>query len=268
MKTIVATICLGVLWFLIAPAIGESAELRINNKMAPASGWAVISIQQGTEPRPVGTGQGGLTFATLGDTFLGAAGDLFISEPLLAVENSRGEISFSIDEFGPDGIVFSFASSIADLGLDNSRPFAYIALQVNPAAVPGTQAIMHLDPDRTVLYNEAGEYEQVTVRDGLFTVGGLSISCIDPPTGVVAAGQSITISGFGFEPGAQVAFDGIADSRARVIDENTIVATAPMDFLADEVEVRVRNRTPGPGRDRPQDFFVSHRFGCFAIDNY
>jgi hypothetical protein len=264
MKAIVAIICLGVLWFLIVPAIGESAELRINNKMTPASGWAVISIQQGTEPRPVGTGQGGLTFETLGDTFVAAAEALFISEPLLVVENSRGEISFSIDEFGPDGIVFSFASSIADVGLDNSRPFAYIALQVNPAAVPGTQAIIHLDPERTILCNEAGEPEPLTVRDGLFTVGGLSISCIDPPTGMVAAGQSITISGVGFEPRAQVEFDGIPENRARVIDENTIVATAPMDFVADDVEVRVRNRTPGPGRDRPQDFFVSHRFGCFT----
>lgn len=253
MRMVFATLStLSLILSFVSSSFGQ-AEIRINDKMAPPSGWAVISLRQGSEPRPIGSGQGGM---------MGAFGSMFESDPLILVENSSGEVTFRIDEFGPDGILFSFESSVPDVGLDNSQPFAYIALRVSPNAVPGMQATIGLDPNRTVMYDETGEPYQLRTREGRFTVGGLSISCMNPLTGMVRAGEQVTLRGVGFEPRARVEFDGV-EARSVVVNANTIVATAPMDFLADYVEVKVRNRTPGPDGRRPQDVFVSYRFGCF-----
>ncbi len=243
-------------------SLGEVVELRINDKMTPPGGWAVITIRQGSEPRPVGSGRGGLMDETSGAVW--SPGSLFISEPLILVENSSGELTYQIDEFGPNSVLFSFESSEADIGIDNRRPFAYIARRVNPNAVPGTQATIRFDPESTFMYNESGEPFDLRTRSGQFRVGGLSITCMNPLTDMVLTDQEVTILGVGFDPSLRtdVEFDGVRAS-ARAINDRTIVATAPMDFLADTVEVKVRQRTPGPGRDRPRDTFVSYRFGCF-----
>lgn len=249
-------------------AFAQIAEIRVSNETAPPSGWAVISLKQGTEPRPVGSGQGGLTTDAQGATagLMTAPGDLFLYPPLLLVENTTGDLSYRIDEAGPNGIRFSFESTIADVGVEYERPFAYLALRVSPSAPVGAQAVLSLAGASTAFFDEAGQPLDLILRDGLFKVGGLSITCMSPLTGMVMEGDLVTIFGVGFEAGnVDVEFGGMKARRPVTSEANKIVVRAPMDFLADTVEVKVRNRTRGPDGVRPENKFVSYRFGC--LDN-
>lgn len=237
---------------LLGPlAFGQTFDLRILDKTAPAGGWAVMAVRQ-YEPRPIGSGQGCFTY---GSTF-------FVEDPRLVVGNETGDATFQIEEFKPGSLLFSFLTLSEDFGLDG-RPFIYIAMRVSPDAVEGSSAVLSFDPEGTFLVDSEGVAHTPEIIDGLFTVGGLSISCVYPKSGRVKAGQNVTITGVGFQSGSGVTFNGEKSTSVRFESENTLVAVAPVDFLSENVTVEVVNP------DGYGDTFVMQRFGCLEdIDGY
>ena len=63
---------------------------------------------------------------------------------------------------------------------------------------------------------------------------------VEPAAGLVEGGTTVTIAGSNFQPGAQVFFAGLSATDVRVLDSNTIQATAPAN-VAGAVNVVIVN---------------------------
>ena len=119
-------------------------------------------------------------------------------------------VQFSGAATDPDGDALTFSWTFGDGGVGSGQTpmHAYTAIGTYTVALTVTDSV------------GASAVAQTTA-----TIDGVSITSVDPPTGVI--GTLITISGGGFEPGTtQVTFNGVS-AVIRAITAGTITTTVP-----------------------------------------
>ena len=88
----------------------------------------------------------------------------------------------------------------------------------------------------------SGRVLVVDSRRGLFvldpTAAVISLAEISPPLG--AGGESFTLTGAGFKPGATVSFGGLAATSVVVVDSRTITGEVPVGFTG-PVDILIQN---------------------------
>jgi hypothetical protein len=103
------------------------------------------------------------------------------------------------------------AGSIVDLSFNRA------VVRIDPTFATGTYTLGVL--------NTAGNLAAIGPR---INVGAaLTASSLSPACATADGGSDVTITGSGFQPGAQVAFGDNSSTDVRVVDDHTIIATVP-----------------------------------------
>ncbi len=168
------------------------ATLSVSDQRAPAGGRAQVQIWL-TEPKPIIFGAMQLQVAPA--TFSSLAGATALSGGWNVM--GTGTINLAT------GVVQSrFTSTDQNFGMNAALPLMMIALDVNPAAAANATSQLTIDTANTTLLNAASQPYPAEVRPGIFTVGGVSIDAVSPPSGIVQSGGQVIARGTGFQPGA------------------------------------------------------------------
>ncbi len=133
-----------------------------------------------------------------------------------------------------------FISPNGTFGTLSEAPIIAVSISVSPSATLGAQARLTLDPTQSWWLSPLGQAYPEDVKSGTFTVAGsVAISEVDPGTGVLPAGATIVIKGFGFQPKSQVEIDGITIAPTRFVSSSELdVALAqPTQMYARRVRV-------------------------------
>ncbi len=107
-----------------------------------------------------------------------------------------------------------------------------LAVSADPTAVPGSSPLTVTGTSGSIVHGAP-----VTVK----VYAAFSIVSVTPAAGTYRGGTAVTISGFGFQAGAAVTFNGNAASLVSVADPKTIAAVTPEGPGAGPVDVVVRN---------------------------
>ena len=220
--------------FIAVPAADnpEGLSLRVTEETAPPGGFAQMKFEL-TEPKPISTGRGRMTFAGFsqvdGIAVFSPADDTF---GVAVVED--GEIGLSL------------RSPAAALGTLDDYPMVTVT-----GRVPGTTpmgAVFPFNVDRTTLdfRDAAGALYPAEIENGsLRTAPGLSISEVRPGSADVPAGGVVTVIGTGFVPATDI------DLGEAEIDTTRFVSSTRIDVVLEEPArmhgMRIRARNPvGP----------------------
>ncbi|HSR51734.1 MAG TPA: IPT/TIG domain-containing protein [Acidobacteriota bacterium] len=230
----------GLLWLLLLGSIAgtaaqagtdESADLRIVAERAPAGGLAVVVVEL-TEPKPITSGELCLRYPL---------GPVLEELENVALLNSS-PVTGSAQADGGE-VEVTFDSPDASFGNSPDLPIMVLAIPVSAQASPGQSASIEIDLSRTTLRDPQGHPYTVTVKENDFSVGGVSITSLEPLSGIVAGGSFITVRGVGFQPGVEVDFQEANDDDAVFISSTEVRVPIGSDFnLLPTTRVRVRNQ--------------------------
>jgi hypothetical protein len=138
-------------------------------------------------------------------------------------------------------------SPSSDFGLSTTVPILAITIGVRPAALPGAQATLALDPATSVWTDPAGVPYAQQVKNGTFQVAGtVSINDVVPGMGLLPAGARVVVRGIGFQPGAIVEVDGASVDSWVVVSDTEVDLT--LGVAADLYGRRVTVRNPDLSR--------------------
>jgi len=232
----VALLCLAPILLRAQP----EASVRVAEEMAPAGGLAVIQIEL-TEPAPILDGR--VTFRTSG-TVLGNLCGIGLFSPSLDVVGAvtrRDDRTTEVRFVGFNG----------EVGTVDDLPVMVAALEVPTSALPGQQGELRILESELQLNAPNGITYRNDLKSGMFTVGGISITKVEPSKGIVEAGERITFRGVGFDSESKLDVDGVTLVSVQVVSPVEIRATAGETFRIDNRRIRLTN---GEGT---RDFFYS-----------
>lgn len=106
--------------------------------------------------------------------------------------------------------------------------------KVFTATTPGTFAFVCTQPTCG-----AGHTSMIGMMIVNAAPQGPAINSIAPASGTTSGGTAVTITGSGFQPGATVAFGGVAAKDVHVVNSSTITATTPVGPASEELQVDV-----------------------------
>ncbi len=210
--------------------------LRVVNETAPAGGLAVIFIEL-TEPKPLSSGR--VRFAYSGGPLLQV-----VAVTLL---DGTGQVQTHVISTN-QGAVVEFTSSTATFGTDPDVPIMAVAVAVSNAAPPGQTIPLNLDLSDSFFLDPNGQPYPEEVQQGVFTVGGVSISGMTPSRGTVAAGGTIRFDGVGFQDGLDVRIDGATVGQTLLLGPGSVEVTLGSSFQISPV-TRIRLRNPDDSAD-------------------
>ena len=128
---------------------------------------------------------------------------------------------------GPDYGGTMVTISGQGLGTTPGVTFGGVPATIVSASPDGTQVVVTSPPGTgTVDVVVTGTDGSVTAEDG-FTYVAPAVMSIDPASGPVAGGTTVTISGSGLEGTARVLFDGIAGTIVGTPSDTQVVVTTP-----------------------------------------
>jgi hypothetical protein len=208
-------------------------SLKIPNETVPPGGMLQLKVFI-TEPTPILKGRQGVSFAS---PLLGSAQGLATFSP-------TGDVSgVGVVKNGTARV--SFSSPLSSLGTNTDYPILTMAIPVLSTAGRGKTANLTLDPAVALWFDSSSQTYPVELTSGIMTVGGtLSISNIQPGSGVVPAGRIISIKGVGFQPTSVVAVNNAAIATSRYISSSEIQITLGTSVNMTGRRVRVKNRLP------------------------
>lgn len=193
-----------------ALAGAQPLSLHIPDETIAAGGVLQAKIDV-TEPRPIQTGGGGMSFADYQD-FLG-----------LAVHSPNGDAA-AVGVMRGATLRLRMVSPTSDIGSSGEYPILTTTLRVPATAVPGTQSPLTMTGAQFT--GPGGTPYTFEFKPGVATVGPVgSASVIDvtPGSATVAAGGAIVVSGIGFEPGTRVKLKEVATSTVEFVDSRTLI---------------------------------------------
>jgi hypothetical protein len=193
-----------------AQAAAQPLSMRIPDETVAAGGILQAKLDL-TEPRPIFTGGGGMSFADYQD-FLG-----------LAVNSPNGDAA-AVGVMRGSTLRLRMISPTSDIGSSGGYPILTTTLRVPATAVPGTQSPLTMTGAQFT--GPGGVPYAFELKSGVTTVGPAGTAAIidvSPGSATVPAGGAIVINGVGFEPGTDVKLDEVATTSVEYVDSKTLI---------------------------------------------
>lgn len=218
-----------VFWAAIAGwADAQPLSLRIPDETIAPGGVLQAKLEL-TEPRPIQSGGGGMSFSNY-DEFLG-----------LAVHSPSGDAA-AIGVMRGATLKLRFVSPTDDLGSAGEYPLITTTLRVPATATTGAQSSMSMGAARFI--GPGGVAYAFDIKPGIATVGAAGTAAIidvSPGSAMVAAGSPIVITGIGFEPGTKVKLKEAVVASVQFVDSKALIVTPgqAVDMHGQEVEIEI-----------------------------
>lgn len=182
-----------------------------------------------TEPRPIQTGGGGMSFADYQD-FLG-----------LAVNSPNGDAA-AVGVMRGATLRLRMVSPTSDIGSTGEYPILATTLRVPASAVPGTRSPLTMSGAQFT--GPGGTPYTFEFKPGVATVGpagSASVIDVTPGSATVPAGGTIVINGIGFEPGTKVKLKEVATSTVEFVDSKTLIVRpgTAVHMHAQEIQLEI-----------------------------
>lgn len=186
--------------------------LAISKETAPPGALSQMKISL-TEPKPISTGTGSLDF-TAYDALVGIA------------VGSHTQDVWGVAVVRGGALTLSLISPAATFGDTIDYPIMTIVGHVPSTALIGTKFPLNIDPAAVKFNNTSGNLYPVEVKNGQLIAGNLvSIGNVVPGSAVVPAGGTVTITGVGFQPGANVKFAEAAVASVQYVNSTQLNVT-------------------------------------------
>ncbi len=236
-----ASAAAGLWWALSVPvAAGEAGvDLRVVDETVPPGGLALIRVEL-TEPKPISGGRVRLGAPPSLGRVVGAA-----------VLNRSGDLKTQVLSLDGEAVL-QFESSDSSLGTDPELPVLVVAVEVLASAQPGHTETLSLDLPESLFLDPQGNPYPVETQSGVLTIGGLSVTNVEPLEGSLAAGETIRLEGVNFDPEVDVNIEGANLSEVRVDGSTSIEALLAGPFQL-RGTTRIRLRSP----DGAEEFFYT-----------
>lgn len=211
-----------------AQAVAQPLSMRIPDETVAAGGVLQAKLDL-TEPRPIQTGGGGMSFADYQD-FLG-----------LAVNSPNGDAA-AVGVMRGSTLRLRMVSPTSDIGSSGEYPILATTLRVPATAVPGTQSPLVMTGAQFT--GPGGVLYTHDIKPGIATVGPAGTAAVvdvSPGSATVPAGGTIVINGLGFEPGTKVKLKDAAISSVEFVNSTTLIVrpAASVQMHAQEIEVEI-----------------------------
>jgi len=215
-------------------------SLSVSTETAPPGATAQVKISL-TEPRPILTGGGSLSFSSF-DTLSGIA----LMGP--------GQDAWGVALERGTAIQLSVVSTSSLFGTSLDYPILAIAGRVPAAAPIGSAFALSLDPAAFHFLDPSGVAYPVETSPGqLIVAKGVSIGNVSPGSAVVPAGGTVTITGTNFEPGTDIRFKEVKLAQVR------FVSSTRMDVVLAETATMHGMTITAKNPDRTQSTYFSYQ---------
>lgn len=217
------------------PAGAQPLSLRIPDETVAPGGVLQAKLEL-TEPRPIQSGGGGMSFGGY-DEFLG-----------LAVHSPSGDAA-AIGVMRGSTLKLRMVSPTDDLGSAGEYPLLTTTLRVPATRTPGAQSPLTMTTARFT--GPGGVPYAFDIKPGVATVGAAgtaSVVDVSPGSAIVPAGSPITITGVGFVPGTTVKLKESSIASLQFVSATTLVVTATQAVHMHGQEVQVE--LPSPSKQR------------------
>lgn len=211
-----------------ALAGAQPLSLHIPDETVAAGGVLQAKIDL-TEPRPIQTGGGGMSFADYQD-FLG-----------LAVNSPNGDAA-AVGVMRGATLRLRMVSPTSDIGSSGEYPILATTLRVPASAVPGTQSPLTMTGAQFT--GPGGAPYTFDIKPGVATVGpagSASVIDVTPGSATVPAGGAIVITGIGFERDTKVKLKEVATSTVEFVDSKTLIVRpgTAVHMHAQEIQLEI-----------------------------
>jgi hypothetical protein len=209
-----------------ASAHAQPLSLRIPDETVAPGGVLQAKLEL-TEPRPIFTGGGGMSFGGY-DEFLG-----------LAVRSPNGDAA-AVGVMRGSTLRLRMLSPTSDLGSAGEYPLLATTLRVPLTAPVGQRSALDLTGGQFL--GPGGAPYTYALKPGVATVGQVAgVIDVTPGSALVPAGGTIVINGLGFEPGTKVKLKEAAVSNVSVIGTTQILVTPAVAVLmhGQEIEIEI-----------------------------
>jgi IPT/TIG domain-containing protein len=229
---------LGIALVCAEPFPGVS--LTISKESAPPGAIAQVKVFV-TEPKPISTGSTSFSFAAYGDV---------VGIALM----SPGQDTFGVALVRGANLALSWLSTGASYGMATDYPILTIAGHVPASAPIGTKFPLAIDPAALQLWDPLGVLYPVDVKPGHLVTGtGVAIGDVSPGSAVLAAGDTVTISGTNFVPGTAIRFSEVKLAAVQYIDSGRIDVVLAQPARMHGMMVKANNP------DGSQDVYFSYQ---------
>ena len=203
-------------------------SLKVNNETVPPGGLLQFKLFL-TEPKPMGRGTTHPNIPT---------------QPTgIALHDPSGH-ACGVAVLGSNGIQINFISPDLSLGTDIAYPILTIAAPIPSSFTRGTQFPMNIDLNQSFFVDPNGQPYPQELTPGKLTIGGnISITDLNPSSGVIPAGTLIRIFGMGFPADPRVQVEGGTVATTTPISAHEIDITLSNSLQLDGARVRVINKT-------------------------
>ncbi len=185
-------------------AAAQTVSLAISKELAPPGAAVQVKVFT-TEPQPVSTGGGHLTFSAY-DSVLGI--DL----------SPAARDAFGVAVVRGNDIALSIVSPSASFGTSVDYPLLAVAGRVAAGAPMGTKFPLALDPASLQLTDPTGALYAIEVKQGHVVVGNsVAIGDVNPGSANLQAGDIVTVTGANFVPETTIKFSEATISQVRYI---------------------------------------------------
>jgi hypothetical protein len=228
-----------------------SLSLRVTDELAPPGAIVQMKIEL-TEPKPISTGGGHVSFASF-DTVDGVA--------VLSPQDDTFGVAI-VDE---GDIALSFISRSATFGTLNDYPLVTITGRV-PSNVP-FGAVFPFTLNSLEFRNPRGKLHTAEVKDGSLTIAPvLSIHDVQPGSATLPAGAVVTILGSGFRPDTKIRFNDSQIAATHFVSSSRIDVVLGGRTRMHGMRIRAENED-GP-RIEYFSYQRTHRVGASLVDVY
>ena len=210
----------------VVSAQAQPLSLRIPDEVVAPGGVLQAKLDL-TEPRPIFTGGGGMSFGGY-DEFLG-----------LAVHSPNGDAA-AVGVMRGSTLRLRMFSPTSDIGSAGEYPILATTLRVPLDAPLGQRT--PLDLTGAQFTGPSGVPYAYEFRPGVATVGQVAaVIDVTPGSAVVPGGGTIVINGLGFEPGTRVRLKEAALSNVQVIGTTQILVTPAVAVAmhGQEIEIEI-----------------------------
>jgi hypothetical protein len=168
-------------------------SLSVSKETAPPGSLTQMKVFV-TEPKPISTGGGSITFDTY-DSIFG-----------ISLSSHSGD-SYGFAIVNGNNIKLSVISPSATFASSIDYPILTVVGRVPATASIGTKFPMTLDPNSVQFFDTTGTLYPIDVKQGFLVAGtAVSIGDVSPGSAVLPAGAIVKITGTNFAPGTKFKF--------------------------------------------------------------
>ena len=239
--------------YTVVSSAQTTLELRATDERAPAGALVQMKIEA-TEPKPISTGSGQISFAGF-DEIAGIAA--------ISPQND----TYGVAVVGGSTIALSLVSPSSTFGTLDDYPLVMITGRV-PSNVPsGVLFPFRLEPESLKFRNANGKLHTIEVEDGSLTIAPvLSIHDVQPGSRTLSAGSTVRIFGSGFRRETKIQFGTASIASKRFISSSQIDVVLGSSARMHGMRIRAENED-GP-RIEYFSYQRAYRLGASIADVY